>query len=209
MNTQHRDILTTIGRKQPITTSGVAEYLMDHFGYGGGMEFDVFRDQVSKTIGYLKSKGDITGEDRPQPKGKPLRFWSIAESKTEEMASDVAGLEQPQPVVNESLTVEAAAEESSATDEAERRLRESAFQEQLKTGALYDVYAKEMELKRHTAVAIEAYEDGKAAVKLTHMSISQAMDAYHLEVAEDTDINFYTFCLGISFAEKHHGISHD
>ena len=108
MNTQHRDILTAIGRKQPITTSALAEYLMDHFGYGGGMEFDAFRDQVSKTIGYLKNKGEIVGEDIPQSKGKPLRYWSLAELQLEEMASDVAEIKA---TVHESLTVETATPE--------------------------------------------------------------------------------------------------
>lgn len=104
MNTQHRDILTAIGRKQPITTSGVAEYLMDHFGYGGGMEFDAFRDQVSKAIGYLKSKGKLTGEDCTQPKGKPLRYWSLA--KAEEMASDVVEVQATDELKWEELKVE-------------------------------------------------------------------------------------------------------
>lgn len=107
MNQQHRDILTAIGRKQPITTSAVAEYLMDHFGYGGGMEFDAFRDQVSKTIGYLKNKGEIVGEDIPQSKGKPLRYWALANPQSDcqsaEMASDVAEIEATH---KESLTVE-------------------------------------------------------------------------------------------------------
>lgn len=106
MNQQHRDILTAIGRQQPITTAGIAEYLMDHFGYGGGMEFDAFRDQVSKTIGYLKNKGEIVGEDIPQAKGKPLRYWALAnpnpDSKPAEMASDVAEIDEP---VQEPLTV--------------------------------------------------------------------------------------------------------
>lgn len=113
MNQQHRDILTAIGRKQPITTAEIAEYLMDHFGYGGGMEFDAFRDQVSKTIGYLKSKGLITGEDRPQTKGKPVRYWSLAnwqpDCQSAEMASDVAEVEavteECSATVQESLIV--------------------------------------------------------------------------------------------------------
>ena len=40
-----------------------------------------------------------------------------------------------------------------------------------------------------------------------HLAISDIMDAYHQEVAEDTDQNFYSFCLGVAYAEKHHGIS--
>lgn len=115
MNTQHKDILTTIGRKQPITTADIAEYLMDHFGYGGGMEFDAFRDQVSKTIGYLKSKGEIVGEDIPQSKGKPLRYWALAHPQSDCQSADYS--EHDLEMASDVAEVEAATEDYSATVE--------------------------------------------------------------------------------------------
>lgn len=178
MNTQHQDILTAISRKQPISTSGVAEYLMDNFGYGGGMNFDDFRDQVSKTIGYLKKQGKIVGKDIPQPKGKPLRHWALAnpqpERQSAEMASDVA-------------EVEAVTEKSSVT-----------IQENLTVAETPETFTDTW------TTPIDSVEF-KAAVKLTPMSVGTAVrefcdcdyDKHQLE----------PFLLGIQFAEKHHGIS--
>lgn len=99
MNTQHQDILTAIGRKQPVTSEGIAGYLMDNFGYGGGMEFDKFLDQVSKTISYLKTKGEIVEENIGFPmrlKGKPLRYWRLANNLDDvlEIASGVVEAEK-------------------------------------------------------------------------------------------------------------------
>ena len=203
MNTQHRDILTAIGRKQPITTSGVAEYLMDHFGYGGGMEFDTFRDQVSKTIGYLKSKGDLTGEDRPQPKGKPLRHWSLAESQPEEMASDVAEVES-QPVVNESLTTEAVAEECSATG------KENLPVETPETFTDVWTHPPAVEFKaigkENLPVETTTPEPVLVEVKTTtrpRLSAEQLIQGYKEAGAQG---NMLVFAAGVAFAEKHHGI---
>lgn len=178
MNTQHRDILTAIGRKQPISTAGITEYLMDTFGYGGGMSFETFRDQVSKSVGYLKSKGDIAGEDRPQAKGKPLRYWSLATA--EEMASDVAELKQPQPVVKESLTTEAVTEESSVAH------------------------------KENVTVETTTPELVSVDVKVTHKPLTarQLLDAFEEsgESFQGDLCDFRLFSAGAEFAEKHHGI---
>jgi hypothetical protein len=102
MNQSYRDIITVIQRHGPITTGEVCERL-EPLGYGGGMKWQDFRDTIAKQLGYLKSKGELTGEDKPQAKGKPLRYWSLAESQHEEMASDVAEVEA---TVQENLTVE-------------------------------------------------------------------------------------------------------
>lgn len=178
MNQQHRDIITAIGRKQPISTADIAEYLMDHFGYGGGMEFDAFRDQVSKTIGYLKGKGEIVGEDIPQSKGKPLRYWALANPQSDcqsaDMASDVA-------------EVEATHKESLST-----------VQENLTVAETPETYMDTW------TTPIDSVEF-KAAVKLTPMSVWQAMTEYYSCGYEKEDLQ--AFLAGIEFAEKHHGIS--
>ena len=109
MNQSYKDIITIIQRRGPITTGEVCEHL-EPLGYGGGMKWQDYRDTIAKQLGYLKSKGDLIGEDRPQPKGKPLRFWSLAESQPEEMASDVAEVEavteECSATVQENLAVE-------------------------------------------------------------------------------------------------------
>ena len=105
MNTRHTDILNAISRMTWLSTTGVAEAI-EPLGYGGGKSWNEYRDMISKDLGYLKSKGLITGEDRPQLKGKPVRYWSLANPQSEcqsaEMASDVAEL---QPTIKESLAV--------------------------------------------------------------------------------------------------------
>lgn len=101
-----------------------------------------------------------------------------------EMASDVAELDQPQPVINESLTTEAVAEESSDA------VKESLTVETPET--FTDTWTKPL--------AVEF----KAAVKLTPMSVSQAMTEYYSCGYEKEDLQ--AFLAGIEFAEKHHGI---
>lgn len=178
MNTQHQDIITAIGRQQPISTSGVAEYMMDNFGYGGGMAFDDFRDQVSKMIGYLQNKGLIVGENIPQPKGKPLRYWRLTNPQSDcqsaEMASDVA-------------EVESVTEESSAT------LHESL------------TVAETPETLTDTLTTPIDSVKFNAAVKLTPMSVGQAMTEYYSCGFEKIE-ELQAFLTGIEFAEKHHGI---
>lgn len=90
MNQSYKDIITMIQRHGPITTSEVCEHL-SQLGYGGAMKWQDYRDTVAKQLSYLKTLRAVTGEDLPQPKGKPLRYWSLA--TTEEMASDVAEIE--------------------------------------------------------------------------------------------------------------------
>ena len=190
MNQQHKDILTAIGRKQPITTSGVAEYLMDHFGYGGGMKWQDYRDKIAKQLNNLKNNGDLIGEDRPQPKGKPLRYWSLAESHPEEMASDVAEVE-PQPVVNESLTTEAVAEDSSATH------KENLTVETPET--FTDTWTNP------PAVEFKATGKENLPVETTRprLSAEQLIQGYKEAGAQG---NMLIFAAGVAFAEKHHGI---
>lgn len=101
MNQSYKDIITIIQRHGPITTGGICEHL-EFLGYGGGMKWQDFRDTVAKQLSYLKTLRAVTGEDRPQPKGKPLRYWALAESQPEEMASDVAEIEATH---KENLTV--------------------------------------------------------------------------------------------------------
>ena len=171
MNQSYKDIITIIQRHGPITTGEVCEHL-EPLGYGGGMKWQDFRDTIAKQLGYLKSKGELTGEDRPQPKGKPLRYWSLAESQPKEMVSDVA-------------EVEAVTEECSAT------VQENLTVETPET--FTDTWT--------TPIGVEF----KAAVRLTPMSVSQAMSEFYSCGYDIKDLE--AFLTGIEFAEKHHGIS--
>lgn len=92
MSTRHNDILNAISRMMWLSTTGVAEAI-EPLGYGGGKSWNDYRDMISKDLGYLQKKGLITGEDRPQTKGKPMRYWSLTQSDHSdhslEMASDI------------------------------------------------------------------------------------------------------------------------
>lgn len=172
MSQQHKDILTVIKRHGSISTSEICEKLSE-LGYGGAMAWQDFRNLVSKQLCYLRDKGDIAGEDRPQAKGKPLRYWALAHPQSD---CQSAGHSEHDL---EMVDAEAVTEKCSAT------------------------------VQENLTVA-ETPEPVSVEVKVAHkpnLALADIMDAYHQEVAEDTDQNFYSFCLGVAYAEKHHGIS--
>ena len=108
-----------------------------------------------------------------------------------EMASDVAELEQPQPVINESLTTEAAAEESSDAAETD------ADKYRLTMTASLDAWGKG--------------EDIAVEFKPAHKSLTvrQILDGFENsgESFQGDLCDFRLFAAGVEFAEKHHGIS--
>lgn len=198
MNQQYRDILTIIERHGPITTGDICEKLTG-LGYGGAMSWVYFRDSVAKQLGYLRDKGEVTGEDKPQPKGKPLRYWSLAESQPEEMASDVAEVDIP--TVKDSLTVE---EKSlvhiidSLDTNREITEREITNAED----ALFDAIDRLDALHDE----IEDDDDDVSEPLFTHhpMTVQQALANKPQWMGGN---EFTNFLLGIEAAEKHHGIS--
>lgn len=94
MNAREQDIISIIKRHGPMTSAGLQAWLtMPALGYNLEIE------QISKIASKMKSNGLLTGEDRPNPGTKPVRYWSLPEQvvndqMTTEMASDVAEVEQ-------------------------------------------------------------------------------------------------------------------
>jgi hypothetical protein len=94
MNAREQDIISIIKRHGPMTSAGLQAWLtMPALGYNLEIE------QISKIASKMKSNGLLTGEDRPNPGTKPVRYWALPEPVTEEsltteMASDVAEVEQ-------------------------------------------------------------------------------------------------------------------
>lgn len=90
MNALQQDIINIIRRNYSITTADICDKL-EPLGYGGNMSFDDFKRHIGKTISKMRAEGHVTGEDRPNPGTKPIRYWMLPEA--EEMASDVVEVE--------------------------------------------------------------------------------------------------------------------
>jgi hypothetical protein len=93
MNARELDIHTLISAHGPLTSAQLQDYLTQP-RYGYNLEVE----QISKIASKMKSHGLLTGEDRPNPGTKPVRYWALPEvvnqQMTTEMASDVAEVEQ-------------------------------------------------------------------------------------------------------------------
>jgi hypothetical protein len=183
MNQSYRDIITVIQRHGPITTSEVCEHL-EPLGYGGGMKWQDFRDTIAKQLGYLKSKGELTGEDKPQAKGKPLRYWSLAESQNEEMASDVAEMDL--------------LDAHPSSWPVDYLLAKATYKENL------TVETPETFTDTWTNPPAVEFKAG-TFTKPTPISVNDALAGFPHWM--DKDDSIHAFLRGIEFAEKHHGIN--
>ena len=108
MNARELDIHTLISAHGPLTSAQLQEYLTQP-RYGYNLEVE----QISKIASKMKSNGLLTGEDRPNPGTKPVRYWALPEpvvndQMTTEMESDIAEIEQGE--WSDSKTFEAAPE---------------------------------------------------------------------------------------------------
>ncbi len=72
MNAFQKDIINLIKRHGPMTSAQLQDRLnIPEFGYNFELE------HVSKTASKMKSNGLLTGEDRPNPGTKPVRYWAL------------------------------------------------------------------------------------------------------------------------------------
>lgn len=94
MNPREYDITNLIRRHGPMTSAELQGHLTHpHYGYNLEVE------QISKIASKMKSHGLLTGEDRPNPGTKPVRYWALPEPVSEEslvteIESDMAEIEQ-------------------------------------------------------------------------------------------------------------------
>jgi len=94
MNAREQDIIHLLIQNGPMTSAQLQDCLTNKL-YGYNLEVE----QISKIASKMKSSGLLTGEDRPNPGTKPVRYWSLPEPVTEEslateMDSDIAEIEQ-------------------------------------------------------------------------------------------------------------------
>jgi hypothetical protein len=94
MNAREQDIIHLLIQNGPMTSAQLQDCLTNKL-YGYNLEVE----QISKIASKMKSHGLLTGEDRPNPGTKPVRYWALPvpvaeESLVTEMASDITEIEQ-------------------------------------------------------------------------------------------------------------------
>jgi hypothetical protein len=119
MNPREQDIFNLINIHGPLTSAQLQEYMTEpRLGY------NIEVKEITKIVSKMKSKGLLSGKERPNPGTKPMMYWGLPEAAgakqdlgdfviyqdsqtysepvvnpdfTTEMASDVAEVEQAQP----------------------------------------------------------------------------------------------------------------